>query len=110
VACRPAAEPLFYDCTIALTDAKSNQPLTGVAVSVGADMPSMPGAHSVRPVKATAAEPPGSYRARIELEMHGDWALQLNISGGGRDRVVQVLNFQPDKVEPAKPSSSRHKH
>ena len=52
VACRPAGAMLEYDCTIKLTNARTNEPLTGVTLTVGADMPSMPMMHNVRPVKA----------------------------------------------------------
>ena len=101
VACRPTATALQYDCTITLANARTNAPLSGVTVTVGADMPSMPMMHNVRPVAATAGPEPGTYLARLELEMHGDWAVQLNLSGKVRDRVVTVLSFDPDKVAPA---------
>ena len=53
VACKPAAEKLQYDCIIKLANARTNEPLSGLALTVGADMPSMPAAHNVRPVEAT---------------------------------------------------------
>jgi hypothetical protein len=81
-------------------------------LTVGADMPSMPGAHSVRPVKAVPEDEPGRYRARLELEMHGDWALQLNLAGPLRDRVIKVLRFEGDRVSapPPQHTPSRQKH
>ena len=75
-------------------------------------MPSMPAAHNVRPVKATEEEDKGTYRARIALEMHGDWALRLDLSGAVRDRVIKILRFESDRVDettPARPSG-RHRH
>lgn len=112
VACRPAAATLQYDCIITLTNARTNEPLTGVTLTVGADMPSMPMMHNVRPVRATPGAEPGIYQARLALEMHGDWALQLNLSGPARDRVVTTLRFDPDRATPAAPSKARpgHKH
>jgi hypothetical protein len=103
---------LEYDCIIRLTDAHTNEPLTGVTLTVGADMPSMPMMHNVRPVKATAGAEPGSYQAHLTLEMHGDWALQLNLAGPVRDRVVTLMRFDPDRVQPvaAPDPKSRHKH
>lgn len=98
VHCQPTTEPLQYDCEIKLLDARTNRPLSGVGLSVGADMPSMPGMHHVAPVKAADASAEGMYRARLVLEMHGDWALQLNISGPTRDRLVKMLRFEPDRV------------
>jgi hypothetical protein len=112
VACRPAGATLEYDCTIVLINARTNEPLAGVTLTVGADMPSMPMMHNVRPVKATPAQAPGTYQARLVLEMHGDWALQLNLSGPVRDRVVTTIRFDPDRATPTVPSRARpgHKH
>jgi hypothetical protein len=31
--------------------------------------------------------------------MHGDWALQLNLSGPLRDRIVKVLRFEGSQVK-----------
>ena len=109
VTCRPAGAPLQYDCTITLTNSRTNEPLTGVTLTVGADMPSMPMMHNVRPVKAEPGETPGTYQARLALEMHGDWALQLNLAGPLRDRVLRTLRFDPDRVMPATKAPS-HKH
>lgn len=112
VACRPTGTTLQYDCTIALTNARTNEPLNGVTLTVGADMPSMPMMHNVRPVQATAGDP-GTYQARLVLEMHGDWAVQLNLSGPVRDRVVANIRFDPDRATPAPPPSRTrpgHKH
>jgi hypothetical protein len=110
VACRPTGATLQYDCSIALTNARTSEPLGGVTLMVGADMPSMPMMHNVRPVAATPGAQAGTYQARLTLEMHGDWALLLNLSGPLRDRVVTVLTFDPDKVAPAAKVPPRHKH
>ena len=112
VACRPTGTILQYDCTITLTNARTNEPLNGVTLTVGADMPSMPMMHNVRPVRQRRAQQAGSYQARVTLEMHGDWALQLNLSGPLRDRVVTVIRFDLDKAAPAPASKgpARHKH
>jgi len=111
VACRPAGATLQYDCTITLTNSRTNEPLTGVTLTVGADMPSMPMMHNVRPVKAEPGPTPGTYQARLALEMHGDWALQLNLAGPVRDRVVRTLRFDPDRVMPAAATKAPgHKH
>ena len=109
VSCRPAKESLHYDCVITLTNARTKAPLTGVTLMVGADMPSMPMAHNVRPVKAEAGSEPGTYRARLELEMTGVWAVRLDLSGPLRDRVVNVLRFEDDKVAPATAAGPEHK-
>ncbi|NJO22736.1 MAG: hypothetical protein HC868_07070 [Sphingomonadales bacterium] len=78
---KPGAEKLQYDCIIKLANARTSEPLSGLTLTIGADMPSMPGAHSVRPIVATEDAGKGVYRALVTLEMHGDWALHLNLSG-----------------------------
>jgi YtkA-like len=112
VSCRPGAEQLHYDCVFKLMNARSNTPLSGLAVTVGADMPSMPGMHSVKPVNAIEAQESGTYQARIVLEMHGDWALRLDISGTIRDRIIKVLRFENDRVGEAARAAppARHRH
>jgi len=112
VACRPAGAALEYDCMIKLTNARTNEPLSGVTLTVGADMPSMPMMHNVRPVKAAPGADSGTYQARLVLEMHGDWAVQLNLSGPVRDRVIANIRFDPDRATPTVPSRARpsHKH
>jgi YtkA-like protein len=106
IACQPTGQKLQYDCIIKLMDARTDEPLTGIDLSVGADMPSMPGAHNVRPVKAAAGTTAGSYQARLMLEMLGDWALRLDVSGRVRDRVIKVLRFEEDKVQAAPATAS----
>ena len=93
VSCTPAAERLTYDCTIMLKGKKSGDPVEGAEIIVRADMPSMPLAHNVRPVKAAPASMPGHYITTLELEMLGEWALTLDVSGRTRDRVVKKLDF-----------------
>jgi hypothetical protein len=103
VACAPAGETLHYDCVIKLADARTGEPISGVTLSVGADMPSMPGMHNAPPVKATEQAEEGAYLARLVLEMHGDWAVRLDLSGTVRDRVIAILRFEDDQVTSIKP-------
>jgi hypothetical protein len=110
VACRPAAEKLQYDCVIKLTNSRTGEPLTGLVLTVGADMPAMPMAHNVRPVQAVPQREAGVYHARILLEMHGEWALRLDLSGAVRDRVITMMRFESDGVAPAAAAPARHKH
>lgn len=93
VSCAATDEELVYECTIVLKGRPSGAPIPGAEITVKADMPSMPMAHNVRPVQATPAGMPGHYRTRLELEMHGEWALTLDVSGPVRDRVVRKLHF-----------------
>ena len=103
VTCASAGETLHYDCVIKLADARSGEPISGVTLSVGADMPSMPGMHNAPPVKATEQPEKGVYTARLVLEMHGDWAVRLDLSGAVRDRVIAMLRFEDDQVTSVKP-------
>jgi hypothetical protein len=53
------------------------------------------------------------HEVRIELEMLGDWALRIDVTGRVRDRVIKVLRFEQDRVGPATAPGnppSRHKH
>ena len=97
VSCSAAEKPLEYDCAIKLSDQRSGAALTGVDVTVGADMPSMPMAHNVKPVKASPGNEPGTYRARIVLEMHGEWAVKVDLAGQVRDRIVKSMRFEPKR-------------
>jgi YtkA-like len=109
VSCRPAAAKLQYDCTIKLIDRRSKAPLAGAAVSVGADMPSMPMAHNVRPAKAMPTAEPGAYQVRIALEMHGDWALRIDVAGPLRDRLIVPLRFDDKAVRPSPSRAAPHR-
>src|SRR5687768_2411720 len=71
--CKPAKADFIYDCTIRLS--RNGQPLSGAEITVGADMPSMPMAHNVKPVKARAGKVPGEYEAELDLEMLGEWVV-----------------------------------
>ena len=95
VSCSATQKPLEYDCTIKLSDPRSGEALTGVDVTVGADMPSMPMAHNVKPAKAMPGNEPGTYRAHIKLEMYGDWVVKVDLVGPVRDRIVKSMRFEP---------------
>jgi len=86
-------QELVYECMITLKGRKSGTPIADAEFMVGADMPSMPGAHNVRPVPAEPHDTPGMYRARIELEMTGEWNLKLDFTKPDRDRVNKKLHF-----------------
>ena len=93
VACKAADEKLVYDCMIVLTNKSSGEPIPDAKILVTASMPSMPMAHNVAPVTATAMGEPGNYHARLTLEMHGEWALTIDVSGPLRDRLVEKLQL-----------------
>ena len=94
VECRPVEdETLVYDCMITLEGKTSGTPIADAEFTIGADMPSMPGAHNIRPVPAEPHGTPGTYRARITLDMPGEWALKLDFTKPNRDRLVEKLHF-----------------
>jgi hypothetical protein len=98
--CMPTALALTYLCTVTVADS-SGRPVDGVQVTLSADMPSMPMAHNVNPVRAQPVPGrPGSYQGRLTLEMPGEWTVRLRFEAPQRDVVVRKLDFQKDKVSP----------
>jgi hypothetical protein len=98
--CNASGEDFVYDCTITLR--RGGQPLAGVEVTMSADMPSMPMAHSVRPARATPGTKPGQYKARLDLEMLGEWAIKLRLDGPVRDLLVLHYEFDSKGASPRK--------
>jgi hypothetical protein len=98
--CNATGTDFVYECVISLS--RGGQPLSGARISVGADMPSMPMAHNVKPVKATPAERPGEYRATLDLDMQGEWAVKLRLSGPVRDLLVLHYDFTESGTAPRK--------
>lgn len=94
VKCVAANGDFTYDCTFRLTRANGGAPIENAKVSVGADMPSMPGMHHMRPVEAKPAGEPGVYAARVALEMAGEWALVIRVTGPLRDQVIHRMRFE----------------
>ncbi|MGQ0650893.1 MAG: FixH family protein, partial [Betaproteobacteria bacterium] len=88
-----------YDCTVRLSE--RGKPLSGAQFSIGADMPSMPMAHNVRPVRAVPGSVPGEYRARLDLEMAGEWAVKLRLSVPLRDQLILHYDFDGHGARPA---------
>jgi hypothetical protein len=93
VQCEMTDIRLAYDCQIMLMGKESGKPIEEAKFEVGADMPSMPMAHNVRPVKAMPGKKPGTYHVRIQLEMYGEWALKIDLKEPWRDRLIHKLHF-----------------
>jgi hypothetical protein len=89
--CAPTGEDFVYDCTLMLT--RGGKPLESAQITVDADMPSMPMAHHVRPAKAMPGTKPGEYRFRLDLEMPGEWAVKLRLSGPVRELLILHYEF-----------------
>ena len=98
LACKPTATDFIYECTIRL--ARGGQPLSGAALTVGADMPSMPMAHNVKPVKAKPGKAPGEYEAKLDLEMLGEWAVKLRLAGPVKDQLILHYDFDEKGAQP----------
>jgi hypothetical protein len=98
--CKRASEDLVYDCRLRLT--RGGEPIKDVEVSVTADMPSMPMAHNLRPVKAQPASAPGEFIVKLTLEMHGEWAVKVRLTGAVKDVLVLTYEFDDKGVRPAK--------
>jgi hypothetical protein len=97
--CKPTGKDFVYDCLIRL-----EPHVAGVQVTMSADMPSMPLAHQVRPVKAQPTNTPGEYRARLDLEMTGEWAVKLRLAGPVRDQLVLHYEFDERGARPVRES------
>ena len=112
VTCAPTEEALVYSCAIAVTGRKSGEPVVAEALSVKADMPSMPMAHNIPPASAVpVGDTPGRYVATLELEMHGEWTLAIEVDGRTaasqarvRDKVIVKREFGSG----AMPGGRRH--
>ena len=89
--CKPSGKDLIYDCVVRL--ARADRPVTGAQLSVSAEMPSMPGEHSLKPVKARPGKGPGEYVVRLDLDMPGEWDLKLRLTGAVRDQLVLHCEF-----------------
>jgi len=97
--CRFTGTDFVYDCVIKLS--KGAEPLANVQITVGANMPSMPMAHNVKPVKAKPGRKPGEYHAKLDLEMLGEWAVKLRLAGPVRDQLVLLYEFDEKGAKPA---------
>jgi len=92
VECAATDVRLAYDCIITLTNKQTGQTIKDAEFTVSADMPSMPGAHTVKPV-AVMNHGMGMYHVQLVLEMYGEWALIMDFTLPKRDRVVTKVTI-----------------
>ena len=92
VECAATDIRLAYDCIITLTNKKTGQAIKDAEFTVSADMTSMPGAHTVKPV-AVINHGKGMYHVHLPLEMYGQWALTMDFTQPKRDRVVTKVTI-----------------
>ena len=98
--CSFTGTDFVYNCLIRLT--RGGAPLEGAQITVGADMPSMPMAHNVRPVKAKPGKAPGEYQAKLDLEMLGEWAVKLRLGGPVKDQLILLYDFDEKGARPVR--------
>ena len=97
ITCKSTDTKLVYICMISLTGKKTGMPIEGAVFMVGAEMPSMAGAHNVKPVHAKPQDTPGMYNANVHLKMFGEWAMTLHFKRPDRDRVVKNLRLESEE-------------
>ncbi|TMV04258.1 FixH family protein [Ruegeria sediminis] len=91
--CSPSDADLTYECVFHLS--RGGEPVEDAVFTVKPDMPSMPMAHNIEPVAASFEDSTGAYRAKLKLDMHGQWALRLDVSAPARDVVIIDKEFLP---------------
>ena len=109
VQCNGTEEKLVYECKIYLTDMKTKEKLSGAKFMVSADMPSMPGAHNVKPVMAHSLGL-GIYHARLKLEMYGEGVLKMDFTKPRRDRIVKKMIFGENVHEMSHDHDKNNEH
>ena len=101
--CEAIAAGPRLDCRVRLAT-RAGAPIDGAAVTLGATMPSMPMVHAVVPAATRPTGIPGEYRGALDLEMSGVWAIQVDIAGPLRDRVVRTLRAEECTSTPRCPA------
>jgi hypothetical protein len=92
ISCKPEAQRLRARCTVALTERGTGRRVDGAAVTLHADMPSMPLSHHVRPVEARPVGE-GLYQASLELEMAGRWVISARVTKPVSDQFTRAVDF-----------------
>ncbi len=95
----PTEKPLQRLYTVEVVERESRRPVEGAVLRLSADMPSMPGVHTIPPVEATPADRPGRYTARLTLDMPGDWVVFVDVLRPVRDRVVYTDLVGADAID-----------
>ena len=109
VGCKSTEEKLVYDCMITLRHSKTGKKIPKAVFKVSADMPSMAGAHNVKPVMAHSIGM-DKYNVRLNLEMYGEWVLKMDFTKPKRDRIVKKMIFGEKGHEMSHDHDKNHKH
>lgn len=78
--------PLEREALLVINDS-AGKPVAGAEIDIVLDMPSMPGAHRMAPVRAKPTAQPGSYSARFTLEMAGEWSARIEMKAPQKLKV-----------------------
>jgi len=109
VECMGIEEKFVYHCSIFLSETKTKKKIDSAIFVVGADMPSMPGVHNVKPTKAHNMGM-GMYHVRLNLEMYGEWALKMDFTKPKRDRIVKKIIFGRNGHGMSNDQRGKHKY
>jgi hypothetical protein len=93
LACESFGPALKLECAVNIRTPEG-APLSGATVTLGASMPSVANARSVRPVMAAPGKKPGEYRGVLELETGGVYSVLVDIAGSARDRVARSVRVE----------------
>lgn len=88
VSSAPTEKQLQRLYTVDIVNRESKEPVEGAVLRLTAMMPSMPGAHNIRPVEVKPGSRPGRYSARLLFDMPGEWAVFVDVIRPVRNRVV----------------------
>ena len=83
-----APSGLEYEYTFSVKSHASGDAIADAEFMISTDMPSMPGMHQMPHVNAEPGHHPGSYKAKIDFDMAGEWTLNLKFSKPHLDQVV----------------------
>ena len=107
VDCHAHGEGPLLTCDVTVKDA-NRRAISDADITLKAHMPSMPMAHSVKPIKAAVVDQNGLYRATLQLQMPGIWAVEVDVRGPVRERVISRIDTE---VGPTKTTEQmKHKH
>lgn len=83
-----AKSGLGYEYTMKVLKHGSHEPVDGADFMISTDMAAMPGAHHMPHVRGEPTGEPGTYKAKFDFDMPGEWNLILKFEKPQRDQLV----------------------
>ena len=80
---------LERELILILKNKVDGRPVLDAKLEIDVDMPSMPMMHKIPKATAKPSDVPGEYRARVKLEMAGEWAAHITVNSPSRLRTVR---------------------